>query len=55
MNFAEDCEDVLIPDALEYYLGINEDLFDPEMMGLYGDEDDEDDDDEDDGAEGKPK
>jgi len=28
MNFAEDIEDVLIPDALEYYLGLNEDFFD---------------------------
>ena len=41
MNLAEDVEDVLIPDALEYYLGLNDDLYDPEMM-----DDDEDDDDE---------
>jgi hypothetical protein len=37
MNFAEDIEDVLIPDALEYYLGLNEDLDYP------GDSDDDDD------------
>ena len=49
MNLAEDIEDVLIPDALEYYLGLNEDFFD-------GDMDDEDDDDEDDDDEDeKPK
>ena len=28
MNLAEDVDDVLIPDALEYYLGLNMDLFD---------------------------
>jgi hypothetical protein len=32
MNLAEDIEDVLIPDALEYYLGLNDDLYDPDMM-----------------------
>ena len=37
MNLAEDVEDVLIPDALEYYLGLNDDLFD-------GDEEDDDED-----------
>lgn len=37
MNLAEDVEDVLIPDALEYYLGLNDDLYDPE-----GDDDDDD-------------
>jgi nucleosome assembly protein 1-like 1 len=42
MNLAEDIADVLIPDALEYYLGLNEDFDDADMM------DDEDDDDEDD-------
>jgi len=30
MNLAEDVEDVLIPDALEYYLGLNDDLYDGE-------------------------
>lgn len=45
MNFAEDIEDVLIPDALEYYLGLNDDLYDPDMMG-----DDDSDEDGDDGA-----
>jgi hypothetical protein len=28
MNLAEDIDDVLIPDALEYYLGLNDDMFD---------------------------
>lgn len=28
MNLAEDIDDVMIPDALEYYLGLNEDFFD---------------------------
>lgn len=32
MNLAEDVEDVLIPDALEYYLGLNDDLYDPDMI-----------------------
>lgn len=45
MNFAEDIEDVLIPDALEYYLGLNDDLYDPDMMG-----EDDSDEDGDDGA-----
>jgi len=42
MNLAEDIDDVLIPDALEYYLGLSEDFMGEEM-----DEDDEDDDDDD--------
>ena len=33
MNLAEDVEDVLIPDALEYYLGLNDDLYDSEGEG----------------------
>lgn len=41
MNLAEDIDDVLMPDALEYYLGLNEDF-------LGADEDDDDDDDHDD-------
>lgn len=40
MNLAEDVDDVLIPDALEYYLGLADDL--------YGGEDGEDEDDDDD-------
>ena len=32
MNFAEDVDDVLIPDALEYYLDLNDDMFDAEDM-----------------------
>jgi len=49
MNLAEDCHDVLIPDALEYYLGLNEDMFDGEGMededseGDEGEGSDEDD------------
>lgn len=39
MNLAEDVEDVLIPDALEYYLNLNDDLYDPDDEG----DDDEDD------------
>lgn len=39
MNLAEDIEDVLIPDALEYYLGINDDLY--EGFDDEGDEDSE--------------
>lgn len=48
MNLAEDVEDVLIPDALEYYLGLNDDLYDPDMMG----EDDEDEEDDGEGSAG---
>lgn len=40
MNLAEDVEDVLIPDALEYYLGLNDDLYDPDMMDDEGDDSD---------------
>jgi nucleosome assembly protein 1-like 1 len=39
MNLAEDVDDVLIPDALEYYLGLNDDMFDAEDMEDEGDED----------------
>ena len=50
MNLAEDVEDVLIPDALEYYLGLNDDLYDSEgddhdddeEGGSGGDSDEED-------------
>lgn len=44
MNFAEDIEDVLIPDALEYYLGLNEDYFDgmgEDSDGSGGDSDED--------------
>jgi nucleosome assembly protein 1-like 1 len=44
MNFAEDIDDVLIPDALEYYLDLNDDMFDGEDM------EDEDSDGDDDGS-----
>jgi len=40
----EDFHDLLIPEALEYYLGLNEDF---DMLGM-GEEDDEDDDDDED-------
>jgi nucleosome assembly protein 1-like 1 len=40
----EDFHDLLIPEALEYYLGLNEDF---DMLGM-GDDDDEGEDDEDD-------
>jgi nucleosome assembly protein 1-like 1 len=40
----EDFHDLLIPEALEYYLGLNEDF---DMLGM-GEDDDEDDDDDDD-------
>ena len=43
MNLAEDIDDVLIPDALEYYLGLNDDMFDGE------EQEDEDSDAEDEG------
>ena len=46
MNLAEDVDDVLIPDALEYYLGLNEDMFDgedPEDEDSEGGDDDGDD------------
>jgi hypothetical protein len=43
----EDFHDLLVPDALEYYLGLNEDF---DMLGMdpEGDESGEDDGDEDD-------
>lgn len=46
MNLAEDVEDVLIPDALEYYLGLNDDLY----GDMEDDEEDEDDDEDGDGG-----
>jgi hypothetical protein len=50
MNFAEDIDDVLIPDALEYYLGLNDDMFD-DMEGGQSDDDDDQDDEGDSGDE----
>lgn len=47
MNLAEDIEDVLIPDALEYFLGLNEDFMDAEMDDDDDDEDDDNSDDDD--------
>ena len=51
MNLAEDLDDVLIPEALQYYLGLNEDFLDQDSMG---DEDDDDDDDDDEDKDTKP-
>lgn len=51
MNFAEDIDDVLIPDALEYYLGLNDDLYE----GLDDDEDDDDEEAADDDSDGDDK
>lgn len=51
----EDFHDLLVPDALEYYLGLNEDF---DMLGMdpEGDESGDDDEDEDDDdAAGKGK
>ena len=39
----EDIHDILVPDALEYYLGLNEDF---DMLGMEDDSGDEDSDDE---------
>ena len=55
MNLAEDIHDVLIPDALEYYLGLNEDIFDQDDMGDDDDDDDSDGSDKDAKDEGKKK
>ena len=53
MNLAEDVHDVLIPDALEYYLDLNDDMLGGEDME---DEDsDEDNDSDDDGDKKKKK
>lgn len=49
MNLAEDVHDVLIPDALEYYLDLNDDMF----GGEGGEDEDCDDDECHDGAHGK--
>lgn len=54
-NLAEDIADVLIPDALEYYLGLNEDFDEADMMGDDDDEDDDHDSDNDDGGAGGKK
>jgi len=40
MNLAEDIDDILIPDALEYYLGLGDDF--EQLDGLEGDDDDSD-------------
>ena len=53
----EDFHDLLVPEALEYYLGLNEDF---DMLGMDGEGgesegDDDMDDDDDDEGEKKPK
>lgn len=50
MNLAEDIDDVLIPDALEYYLGLNEDF-----MGEGPDDDDDDNSDDEDNSDDDDK
>jgi nucleosome assembly protein 1-like 1 len=53
MNLAEDVDDVLIPDALEYYLGLADDLYGGE--GLEDEEDEDSDDAGDKDTEGDSK
>ena len=48
----EDFHDLLIPEALEYYLGLNEDF---DMLGMGDDDEGDDDDDDDDSDDEKPK
>lgn len=55
MNLAEDIDDVLIPDALEYYLGLNEDFLGGEGDDEDNDDDEEDDDSDDDDDKKKPR
>jgi nucleosome assembly protein 1-like 1 len=50
MNLAEDIHDVLIPDALEYYLDLNDDMF-----GGEDGEDEDDDEGDDDGSDDDKK
>jgi len=55
MNLAEDVDDVLIPDALEYYLGLNEDMFGGEGMEDEDSDGDDDGDGSDDDKKGSKK
>jgi len=48
----EDFHDLLIPEALEYYLGLNEDF---DMLGMGDEDGDDDDEDDDDSDDEKPK
>jgi len=48
----EDFHDLLIPEALEYYLGLNEDF---DMLGMDGDEDEDDDEEDDDDSDDDSK
>jgi hypothetical protein len=54
MNLAEDVHDVLIPDALEYYLDLNDDMLGGED-GEDEDSDEDKDDSDDDGDKKKKK
>ena len=51
MNLAEDVHDVLIPDALEYYLDLNDDM----LGGEDGEDEDSDEDKDDSDEEGDKK
>ena len=55
MNLAEDVHDVLIPDALEYYLDLNDDMLGGEDMEDEDSDGDKDDDSDDDGDKKKKK
>lgn len=55
MNLAEDIDDVLIPDALEYYLGLNDDLFGAEDGADEDGDDGSDEDKSDDEGDSKKK
>ena len=48
----EDFHDLLVPDALEYYLGLNEDF---DMLGMDGEGDESGDDDDDEDADASKK
>jgi hypothetical protein len=51
-QIVEDFHDLLIPDALEYYLGFNEDF---DMLGMDEDGESGDEDEDEDGEQKKPK
>jgi Nucleosome assembly protein (NAP) len=55
MNLAEDVHDVLIPDALEYYLDLNDDMLGGEDMEDEDSDGDKDDSDEEDTSDKKKK
>lgn len=55
MNLAEDVHEVLIPDALEYYLDLNDDMLGGEDMEDEDSDADKDDDSDDEGDKKKKK